>query len=88
MKKQWKWYVYIIECLDETYYTGITWKPEIRLEQHMSGLGGKYTARHGVKSLVFYEEHTDYQQARAREQQIKGWNQEKKQKILIDKFKL
>lgn len=65
----------------------MTWKPEIRLEQHISGLGGKYTARHGVKALVYFEEHADYQQARTREQQIKGWSQEKKKKILINNFK-
>lgn len=87
MKKQWKWYVYIIECLDGTYYTGLTWKPEVRLEQHLSGLGSKYTAQHGVKGLVYYEEHLDYEEARVREKQVKNWSQIKKRKILIDKFK-
>ena len=86
--KQWKWYVYIIECLDGTYYTGITWKPELRFDQHLSGLGGKYTARHGVKALVYYEEHTDFEAARNRELQIKSWRQEKKKRILINNFKL
>ncbi|OGE32237.1 hypothetical protein A3C59_04490 [Candidatus Daviesbacteria bacterium RIFCSPHIGHO2_02_FULL_36_13] len=88
MKKQWKWYVYIIECLDDTYYTGMTWKPELRFNQHLSGLGSKYTAKHGVKAFVYYEEHTDIEVARAREKQIKGWSQNKKRKILIDNFKL
>ncbi len=88
MLKQWKWYVYIIECKDGTYYTGMTWKPELRLEQHISGLGGKYTAQHGVKALVYYEEQDDYQQAREREKQIKGWSQHKKKTILIDNFKV
>ncbi|MBI2624506.1 GIY-YIG nuclease family protein [Candidatus Parcubacteria bacterium] len=46
---QWKWYIYIIECNDETYYTGMTWRPDRRWVQHLSGLGSKYTARHGVK---------------------------------------
>jgi len=88
MKSQWKWYVYIIECLDGTYYTGMTWKPESRLEQHLSGLGSKYTGKHGVKALVYYEEHFDIEVARAREKQIKGWSQIKKKTILIDKFNL
>lgn len=88
MKKQWKWYVYIIECKDGTYYTGMTWKPEVRFEQHLSGLGSKYTSQHGVKALVYYEEHLDFETAREREQQIKGWSQEKKRRILIAGFKL
>ncbi|MBI2012151.1 GIY-YIG nuclease family protein [Candidatus Daviesbacteria bacterium] len=88
MKNQWSWYVYIIECRDGTYYTGLTWKPELRFEQHLSGLGGKYTAKHGVKRLVYFEQHNDYEQARIREKQIKGWSQDKKRKILINNFKL
>jgi len=43
---QWKWYVYIIECEDKTYYTGMTWKPDLRWTQHVLGLGSRYTSRH------------------------------------------
>ena len=86
MKKAWKWYVYIIECLDQTYYTGLTWKPELRLNQHVSGLGGKYTAKHGVKKLVYVEEHTDLSVARKRERQIKDWSQVKKLKLIKGKW--
>ncbi len=82
MKKSWKWYVYIIECLDQTYYTGLTWKPELRLNQHVSGLGGKYTAKHGVKKLVYVEEYSDLSVARNRERQIKDWSQVKKLKLI------
>ena len=82
----WKWYVYIIECLDNTYYTGKTWNVDIRHNQHAAGVGSKYTAKHGFKKLVYYEEHTDAKIARLQEIQIKGWSQEKKRKILIEKF--
>lgn len=88
MKKKWKWYVYIIECLDGTYYTGRTWSINIRYEQHKSGLGSKYTSRHGVKALVYFEEHEEFEIARERELQIKDWSQQKKRKILIDNFKM
>lgn len=85
--KQWKWYVYIIECLDNTYYTGLTWKPEIRYEQHVSKFGSKYTSKHGVKKLVYLEEHTNLEGARLREKQIKDWNQKKKQKLIKGEWK-
>jgi putative endonuclease len=65
-----KWYVYIIECLDDTYYTGMTWKPEIRYEQHISKFGSKYTSNHGVKRLAYLEEHENLEVARRRERQI------------------
>ena len=80
--KTWKWFVYILECHDDTYYTGLTWKPEIRYDQHLSGLGGKYTAKHGVKRLVYLEEHDDLETARKREKQIKDWNQAKKRRLI------
>jgi len=87
MNKQWKWYVYIIECLDKTYYTGLTWKPEIRYEQHLSKFGSKYTAKHGVKKLVYLEEHANLEEARIRERQIKDWSQKKKQKLISGEWK-
>lgn len=82
MTNDWKWFVYILECLDNTYYTGMTWKPEVRYEQHISKFGGKYTAAHGVKKLVYLEEHNDLEVARMREIQIKGWSQKKKKKLI------
>lgn len=80
--EQWKWYVYIIECKDETYYTGMTWKPDIRWTQHLSGLGSKYTAKHGTKRVVHMEEYENLGEARLRERQIKDWSREKKQKLI------
>ena len=82
MKKDWKWFVYIIECKDGTYYTGMTWKSELRFDQHASGLGGKYTRIHGVKRLVYLEEHDDLEVARKREKQIKGWSKSKKMNLI------
>ena len=81
-KEPWKWYVYIIECKDGSYYTGLTWDPDSRLTQHQSGLGGKYTGKHGVKKLVYLEEHEDYNAARYREIQIKDWSRAKKKKLI------
>lgn len=84
---EWKWFVYIIECKDETYYTGLTWRVDLRYDQHVSGLGGQYTARHGVKALVYFEEHSDLEKARKREKQIKDWNKEKKRKLINGEWK-
>ena len=87
MKNQWKWYVYIIECLDGTFYTGCTWSVPARTEQHMSWLGSKYTGRHGFKRLVYVEEHLNLNDARRRETQIKDWNQKKKLNLIKGKWK-
>lgn len=87
MREDWKWYVYIIECKDGTYYTGLTWKPELRCDQHLSGLGGEYTAEHGVKRMAYIEEHADLETARIREKQIKDWSRDKKEKLISGKWK-
>lgn len=82
MTKKWKWFVYILECLDESYYTGMTWSVSNRFEQHISKLGGRYTREHGVKKLVYLEEYENLEEARMREKQIQGWTREKKQKLI------
>lgn len=87
MASNWKWFVYIIECKDNSYYTGLTWKPELRIDQHLSGLGGKYTAEHGVKKLVYLEEYENLEEARLREKQIHGWTRMKKEKLINGKWK-
>ena len=79
--KIWKWYVYIIECIDGLYYTGITWNIEKRLIQHASGFGSKFTSKHGFKELKYFEEFTDLQQARARERQLKDFSRKKKEAL-------
>ena len=81
MNKQWKWYVYIIECLDSLYYTGVTWDVEKRMEQHASGKGSKFTARHGFKRLCYTEEFPDLVEARQREHQLKDFSREKKEAL-------
>lgn len=82
MKSKWKWYVYIIECVDGLYYTGLTWKPDLRWIQHLSGFGSKFTSKHEPKKVVYLEEYEDLYQARRREKQIKDWSQKKKQKLI------
>jgi len=78
----WRWYVYIIECLDGSYYTGMTWNPSIRNDQHGSGLGSRFTSRHGFGRMVYIEEHVDLENARKREVQIKRWSRVKKQNLI------
>ncbi|MBI4050379.1 MAG: GIY-YIG nuclease family protein [Candidatus Doudnabacteria bacterium] len=78
----WKWYVYIIECVGGSYYTGRTWNPDDRWMQHLSKLGSKYTAKHTPKKVVYMEEYENFEEASLREKQIKGWTRAKKEKLI------
>ena len=50
------YFIYILECKDKTYYTGITTNVIERIEVHNSGKGAKYTrVRLPVKLKVFWE---------------------------------
>ncbi|MBU1075193.1 GIY-YIG nuclease family protein [Patescibacteria group bacterium] len=84
--ENWKWYVYIIKCEDNSYYTGLTWQIDNRWTQHLSSFGSKYTARHRPKELVYIEEYENLEEARLREKQIKGWTRQKKEKLIAGEW--
>lgn len=65
------WHLYVAECADGSYYTGITKDVEKRLEAHNTGKGAKYTATHGPVKLVFQEPQANYSAALRREYQVK-----------------
>lgn len=77
-----QWYVYIIECLDGSLYTGISTDPEERFETHKQGKGGKYTASHGVRRLAYIEEAESKGAALRRELEIKRWRREEKLRLI------
>jgi len=81
---QWHWYVYIVECQDGLYYTGMTYDIDKRLEQHLSGKGSKFTAKHKFKALKYLEEFTSIQSAREREYQLKDFSRKKKEALWMN----
>jgi putative endonuclease len=79
-------YVYIIECSDKSFYTGITWNLQKRILEHNNGLNVSTKSRIPVE-LVYWEEFPDRMSAAKREKEIKGWSRIKKSS-LIEKFTL
>ena len=78
-----KWFVYILECSDGTFYTGSTNDLSRRLETHNSGNGARYTkARRPVK-LVYHEEFDNKKEAMKREWYIKHKMTRKQKKELM-----
>jgi len=77
------WVVYILECSDNTLYTGITNNLEKRLLQHNTGTeGAKYTrARRPVK-CVYNEEQKNRSDATKRELIIKKLSRVEKLKLI------
>ncbi|MCP5156417.1 MAG: GIY-YIG nuclease family protein [Ectothiorhodospiraceae bacterium] len=75
-------YVYILECIDGSYYTGSTRDLDQRVWEHTIGLGARYTARRQPVKLVYAEEYDRIDDAFAREKQLQGWSREKKRALI------
>ncbi len=76
------WFVYILECEDGSFYTGITDHIQRRFSEHRNGKGGHYTSSHEPRKLLYSEKHNTKSGALKRERQIKGWRKEKKLKLI------
>jgi putative endonuclease len=82
-----RYYVYILKCSDNSYYTGVTNDIERRLNEHNLGLNKEsYTYKRRPLDLVFCTEFNDINQAIAFEKQVKGWSKKKKESIIKDRW--
>jgi tRNA/rRNA methyltransferase len=76
-------YVYILRCVDYSYYVGHTDDLERRLAQHHAGTVSGYTQGRRPVRLVFSEEFPTRQEALAAERQLKGWSRAKKEAMIM-----
>ncbi len=75
-------FVYILKCSDDTYYTGCTNNLERRIRQHNnSKKGAHYTKIRRPVSLKYSEIFTTLLEARRREAEIKKYPRNKKLKL-------
>ena len=77
------WFVYILQCRDNSFYIGITNDIPKRIILHNSGKGSKYVRSKLPAKLIYSEEYNSKSEARKREIQLKGWTRNKK-KLLIE----
>jgi predicted GIY-YIG superfamily endonuclease len=83
-----EFYVYILECVDESLYTGKTVNLEGRLWEHEQGMGGEYTKRRRPMKLIWSEVFPSESQAYVAERMIKGWTRAKKFALVKGGFDL
>ena len=79
-------YMYILRCVDDSYYTGSTKNMTIRLWQHQNGLGAKHTAKRLPVELVYVEVFDRIDEAFWREKQVQGWSRKKKEALMASDF--
>ena len=77
------YYVYILECADGTYYTGMTANLKRRLNQHTTGAHKRaYTYSRRPVRLVWCEALASREDAKQREKQIKRGNRKQKNALV------
>jgi len=67
------WYVYLLSCHDDSYYTGITTDPRRRLEEHNHDdkKAAKYTRGRRPVKMVYFELCQSRSEAAMREYEIR-----------------
>ena len=80
------YFVYIVKCSDNSYYTGVTSNLEKRINEHNSGLFEGYTSKRLPVNLVYSNRFADVNEAIRAEKQIKGWSRAKKEALMRGDF--
>jgi len=75
------WFVYLIECADDSIYTGITTDVAARYAAHCSGKGARYTRAHPPRRLLGWEAHEDRSSAAQAEYRIKQLKPREKREL-------
>ncbi len=75
-------YVYVLECVDGSFYTGYTTDVQRRLAEHNDGEGAKYTRGRTPVELVYKESYGNRSSAMSREAEIKGFSRSRKERLV------
>ena len=77
------YYVYILEKeRNSTFYAGVTSDLVKRIYEHKNELADGFTKKYGIKTLVYYEAHTEIEEAIKREKRLKKWNRPWKMRLI------
>ena len=76
------WFLYVLECSDGSFYTGVTKDIERRLAEHNDGKASKYTRTRRPVRLLYFENCAGRAEALSREYQVKRLSRKAKEKLV------
>jgi len=79
-------YVYMLRCVDYSYYVGHTDDLDHGIAQHHAGEIAGYTQNRRPLRLVFIQEFATREEALSAERQLKGWSRAKKEALIRGDF--
>ena len=82
-----RFFVYIVECSDGTYYTGYTPRLANRIRLHNSGKGAKYTRDRRPVKLIWHKSYRYFKNAFLEEKRVKTLTRTQKNKLVNYKIK-
>lgn len=82
MRRQGRFFVYIVQCKDGTYYTGYTSNLQERLQLHNSGNGAKFLRGRSPVQVVYVKEYWYYKRALDAERQLKKLTRKQKEELI------
>ena len=82
VKRHDRYYVYMLRCIDGTYYTGSTNNLEHRLKLHDAGNGAKYLRGRGPLRLVYAKEYRYLKNAMRAERYLKHQTRKYKEELI------
>ena len=80
-----KWFLYILECSDGKFYTGITKDIVRRLKAHNSGKGATFTRVRRPVKIIYQETLKGRAQALIREFAVKALPRKKKEALVASR---
>lgn len=84
--REYNFFVYLMASrLNGTLYCGVTNDLVRRVVEHREGTAEGFTAKYGVSRLVWFEQHSDINEAILREKRIKKWNREWKVRLIEER---
>jgi putative endonuclease len=75
-------YVYILLCVDGSFYTGYTKNIDARTRLHVNGKGARYTKMHRPKRVAYVELFDSRVKAMKREREIKKMTHQQKLNLI------
>lgn len=81
-------WIYIVQCSNNTLYTGSAQDVEKRISLHNDGKGAKYTRSRLPVKLIYSEECIDRSSALKREAEIKKLTRSEKQRLIAGSAKI
>lgn len=75
-------WVYVVECVDGSFYTGYTTDVERRVREHDRGEGAKYTRGRTPVELVHAEAFDSKSAAMSREYEVKRLSRAEKERLV------